>query len=215
MLDATSSVSWNDFDFGFQASETANEPSLADVSTYEEFTTLNFGGSLSHYMPASYDDNSNNHSLVYDLTAKPGTIIDAAIRIDGAKKNSTPFAAGDFVHAMRVQTSSETNPFTPGESHRRTVGFNSYGEAHAYTIVGPHTLTQIGTATFTSGGKGRIRVGVANRDYTNALTFRTSNVAVVDVTKGGFYKVNGTGTATITVEDEAAGTSMTIPVTVS
>jgi len=212
MVSATQSVSWNDFDFGFSESETANDPSLADVSTYEDFTTTNYGGGMSFYMPQDYDDDSNLHSVIYDLTDKPGTILDAALRID-AVPESAPFANGDFVHGFVVQTAGETNPFTPGESTRRTVGFNSYGDFAHYTIVGPHTLTQIGTADFAVGTKGRIRIAVQDRDYTNALTFRTSNAAVVDVLPGGFYEVVGAGTATITVEDREAGTSLTIPVT--
>lgn len=208
--DATASISWSDWGFGFEASETANEPSLADISTYEDRTTMNYGGDISMFMPAEYDDNSNQHSVIYDLTDEPGVIVDIATRLDGAKKESTPFADGDFVHTFRVQGQGETNPFTPGESTRRTVGFASYGEANSYTIVGAHTLTQIGTTTFTVGAKGRIRIAVQDRDYTNALSFRSSDSAVIDVYPGGFYEVIGAGSATITVEDKAAGTSLEI-----
>lgn len=215
MQKASASISWNDFAYGTESSETANEPSLADVSTYEEFTTANYGGSMSFYMPAAYDDNSNQHSVMYDLTDTPGDIVDVAVRIDGAKKTSTPVADGDFIHVSRSQVASEQNPFTPGESHRRTVGFNAYGDLAHYTVVGPHVLTRIGTGTFTAASTGRIRVAVQNRDYTNALSFRTGNGAIIDVAQGGFYKTGIAGSTTVTVEDKAAGTSIEIPVVVA
>lgn len=211
-INASPSISWNDWGFGFSGSETSGEPSLADVSTYEEFTTTNFGGEVSYFVPNAYDDDSNTHSLVYDLTDELGIINDFAIRIDGAKRNNTPFANGDFVHAMRVQSGGETNPFNPGESTRRTVSYSAYGEFAHYTIVGPHTLTQIGTADFSDGTKGRLRIAVQGRDYTNALSFRSSNPNVIQVYPGGFYEVVGTGSATVEVEDVEAGTTLNIAV---
>lgn len=215
-VNASPSISWNDWGFGFSASESAGEPSLADVSTYEEFTTTNFGGEVSYFLPSVYDDDSNTHSLVYDLTDELGVINDFAIRIDGAKRTSTPFANGDFVHTFRVQSGGETNPFTPGESTRRTVSYNAYGESGHYTIVGPHTLTQIGAPSFAAGSKGRIRIAVQNRDYTNALTFRSTDASVIQVYPGGFYQVVGTAgdTASVIVEDKDAGTTLTIAVSV-
>ena len=72
MVNAAPSVSWNDWSFGTQASDTQNEPSLADAATYQTFGKSNYGGDVSFYIPAAWDDNSNTHSLVYDLTDAPG-----------------------------------------------------------------------------------------------------------------------------------------------
>lgn len=212
LIPASQSVSWNDFDLGFQESDTANEPSLADEADYEEFTTTNYGGALSMYLPTEYDDDSSRHSVLYDLTDVPGAQVTAALRIDGDVRVGTPFANGDFVHVMELKTTSETNPFNPGESTRRTVGLTSAGDFAHYTIVGPHTLTAIAPSSFAVGDKGRIRVTVQSRDYTNALVFKTSNANVVDVQPGGFYEIVGAGSATITIEDVEAGTSTTVAI---
>src|SRR5690606_16099110 len=120
MQPASQSVSWNDWDFGTQASEVVNEPSLADASTYEEFGQSNYGGSISFYYPAEYDDNSNLHSIIYDLTDIPGGLNDIAVRIDGETFTDEAFADGDFVSVYRVQDEAEANPFTPGESQHPT-----------------------------------------------------------------------------------------------
>lgn len=216
---ASQSISWNDWDFGLQASETNSEPSMADAASYEEFGQTNYGGGISFYMPYEYDDNTNQHSVIYDLTDIPGTVVDVAVRIDGEKFIDTPAANGDYVSGFRVQTGSEDNPFTPGESKRRTVGFNAKGGVAPYTIVGPHTITIVPPAStpWAAGRKGRLRATVQGRDYTNALRWTSSNGAAVQVYPGGFYEVVGTagGTAIVTARDDKAGTQVTQTVTIT
>jgi len=213
---ASQSISWNDWDFGIQASETLNEPSLADAATYEEFGQSNYGGAISFYLPEEYDDNSNLHSIIYDLTDQPGQRNDIAVRIDGDTHTSVPAADGDIVSAFRVQGEAEANPFTPGESKRRTVSFIQKSEFAAWTIVGDHAITAIEPAAFVEGDKGRIRALVQDRDYTNALNFSTDDADVIQVYPGGFYEVTGadTDTATITITDPNTGDVETVAVTV-
>lgn len=218
MLNWSPSISWNDWGFGVEASETSNDPSFADESTYEEFSAKNYGGEISFYYPKEYDDNSNNHSLVYDQTDTPHTAIDVVVRIDGDTRTNEPAADGDLVHVFRTLTDSEGNVLTQPDAYRRTVGFLNQGDAEFFTIVGAHTLTTNLPATpWAAGNKGRIQVVVQDRDYTNAVSFMSDDPEVVQVYPGGFYEVTGsaTDTATITIRDEAAGTSTTESVTVT
>lgn len=219
MIPAAQSISWNDWDFGTQASETLNEPSLADAATFEEFGQSNYGGGISFYYPEEYDDNSNQHSLIYDLTDLPGTLNDIAVRIDGDTRSTAPAADGDFVSAYRVQGEAEQNPFTPGESKRRTVTYLQKSDFAHLTIVGTHTITAIPASPtpWEAGRKARLRASVQGRDYTNALRFTSDDPDVVEIFPGGFYEVTGVAsdTATITIEDVDAGTSTTVAVTVT
>lgn len=219
MLNAAPSTSWSDWAFGQEASETQNEPSLADSSTYEEFGQNNFGGTVSYWLPNDFNDNTNEHKLVFDLTKDPGALIDSVIRIDGDKPTTQPAANGDYVHVHRVEVASEQNPFTPGESKRRNVGYNQKGDFAHYTVVGPHVITPIPAASnpWAAGKKARLRASVQGREYTNALTFTSSNSNVVAIYNGGFYEVTGVtgGTATITIRDVDAGTTATVNVTVT
>lgn len=218
MLNWSPSISWNDYGFAQEASETINDPSFADESTYEEFGARNYGGEISFYYPQDYDDNSNNHSLVYDMTDTPRTLLDVVVRIDGEKRTTVPAADGDIVHVFRTMTDSEANVLTQPDAFRRTVGFLNQGDAEFYTIVGTHTITtSLGTTPWAAGKKARIQAIVQDRDYTNALSYTSSDAEVVAVYPGGFYEVTGTSadTATITVRDRAAGTSTTITVTVT
>lgn len=219
MQKASQSISWNDWSFGLEASETNNEPSLADASSFEEFGQSNFGGDISFYVPADYDDNSNQHAVIHQLTKTPGVINDIAVRIDGATPAGADFANGDFVSVYRAEFGGEANPFTSGESTRRTVSYNQKGDFAHYTVVGPHTIVPILPADpWDAGRKARLRASVQGREYTNKLEFRSSDASVVDIDfKGGAYTVTGVAgdTATLTIDDVDAGTSVEVEVTVT
>lgn len=216
---AASSVSWNDWSFGVEASETLNEPSLADSSTYEEFGQSNYGGSVSFYYPRAYDDASNPISLTYDLVDVPGSLVDAVTRIDGDVLQSAPAANGDFVSVYRVRSDAEANPFTPGESKRYTKTFGQKSDFSHFVVVGDHAITTIPATTDTPepGETGRFRAAQQGRDVTNYLQWSTSDVGVIEVYPGGFYNVVGadTDTATITVSDPETSDTATISVTVT
>lgn len=219
MQNSVVAVSWADFDFAVQAPETNSDPSLADEATYEDLGPAQYGGSVSFYYPGRYDDPTNSLSEAYDLTDLPWTYLDVVQRIDGDLTNPTaPAANGDFVHVFRVWTDGESNVLEAESAYRRTVSMQQAGEADFYTLVGAHTITTVlPSAPWAAGKKGRIRGIVQDRDYTNKLEFVSSDSSVVSVWPGGFYTVTGTAgkTATISVYDRKAGTSVSINVTVA
>jgi hypothetical protein len=216
---ASDSISWNDFSFGMQESETTNEPSLSDSAAYEEFGQANYGGSISYWLPAEYDDNSNQHSIIYDLTDQPGEINDIVVRVDGDVLATAPAADGDMVSVFRAQGAGEQNPFTPGESKRRTVNYTPRGEFSHFTVVGTHTINAIPAATtpWAAGSKGRLRAAIQGRDVTNMMEFSSSDPTVVNVYPGGFYEVVGDAAdaATITISEPGTTNTATQSVTVT
>lgn len=219
VLNASVSISWNDLDFGVQDSDTENDPSLADAANYEDFGQENYGGSMSYYYPNENDDNTNNHSLVYDLTDEPRTKLDVVERIDGAKTTSTPAVDGDFVHVFRTLTDGESQAWDGAESLRRTVTHLSQGALAICTVVGITTLDIVPPATtpYAAGTKARLQVTAEDRDITNSCDFRSSDGSVVSVYPGGFYEITGASaaTATITVTHRSSGITATEAVTVS
>jgi len=217
MLSVAEAISFNDWSFGMDASETNNEPSLADASTAETFGLANFGGSFSPYYPKAYDDSSNLISNLYDMIDTPGSKVDIATRIDGDVDQSEDAADGDFVSVYRVQREGETNPFTPGESKRYVASFIPKTEFSHVVVAGDHAVTAIEPASFAAGSTGRIRAAQQGRDVTCYLEFTTDDATVIDVYPGGFYKVTGTATdtATVTVTDPVTGDNDTVAVTVS
>ena len=218
MRPASQSISWNDFDFGMQASEQTSDPSLADAANYQSRGAANYGGAVSIYVPEVLGDASNNHALVHEMMRVPHTSLIVAVRIDGETPTTAPFANGDYVSLYVVKTDAETNVFTGEDDYRRTIGLLQQGIFAFYTVVGPHVITATpttvnGSAASATTGRGRITATVGGRNYTNALKYRSSNAAVVDVRPGGFYKIKGAGSATITISDPGAGTTATVTVT--
>lgn len=211
-------LSWQDWDFGIQASETVNEPSFADPSNYQDFGAANYGGSMSMFYPKDYDDASNQLSLAYDLTDKPGTLLFIAVRVDGEKRNSTPFANGDYIHVFLAMTDSETNSLQGADALRRTVGLLQQSVFAVYTIVGSKTSPVVPASTTLAlevGESVRVPVTVLGREFTNACEFRTSAPAVVLARRGGIVTGVAVGTGTVTVTNPYTGVTEDIAVTVA
>lgn len=218
MINVTPSISWNDWDFGTQASETLNEPSMADAAAFTEFGANNYGGSISYFLPAEYDVDADLHSVVYDLTDAIDAKIDVVTRLDGDIDTQQAAANGEFVSVYRVEGGADQNPFTPGESKRRTRTWFQKSDFSHYVVVGSQAITALAPASFAEGTKGRIRASQGSRDTTNRMTFSTSDATVIDIDGyGGFYTVTGedTDTAVITIADPGSGLSTTVNVTVT
>lgn len=212
---ASASISWNDFDFGLQASETVNDPSLADIINYTDFGAANYGGSVSFYYPKDYDDASNAHSVVYDMTDKPWTDLEIVIRIDGDVKTSAPAADGDLVSVYSTTTDSETNSLQGEDALRRTVGLLQAGAFAHRVVVGTHTITlEPGTLEVKAGESKPVVATVQGRVYTNALEWKSNNPEFATVSNTGVVTGVAAGEATIVATDPS-GTTANLTVTVS
>ena len=218
MQNISHALSWQDWDFGIQASETVNEPSFADASNFTDFGSANYGGSMSLFYPGKYDDASNELSLAYDLTDTPWTLLLIAIRIDGEKPNSTPFATGDYTHVFLAMTDGETNSIQGADALRRTVSLLQQSVFAVYTIVGSLAALPVPAATtlaVTAGKSKRIPVKVLGREVTNACEFTSSAPAIAKAGRGGIITGVAVGTASVTITNPYTGTQATVAVTVS
>lgn len=215
MIDATSALSWSDTSVGFEASDTNNAPSMADDANYTTRGLTNYGGAISAWMPRVQGDTSNPASNLFDLLKEPGTLLDVAMRIDGAAGTGAA-VDGDLVSVMRVRTGGWANPFTPGEDKRYTVTLLPEGEFSFLRAVGAQTITIIpATGGMTVGTKTRIRASIQGRDRTAALKWSSSNPAVIESHGNGVVSALSAGTATITALDEGTGLTATRSITVS
>lgn len=217
-LNLSKSISWNDYDFGVQASNTVDDPSLADVGNVQDRGAAQYGGGLSFYYPAAYDDNSNTYSLTYDAVSVPRTRGYIIVRIDGAKLTTQPFAAGDYLHVFEVMTDGETNVITGEEAFRYTINMLQQGNLAVYTVARTTTVTVVATPPTLPSGVGdaeRVNATVNGREYTNGVVWTTDDPAIATVTNAGVIVGVAVGTATITATFEATGASDTIAVTVA
>lgn len=213
-LDISDSISWNDFDFGLQASNTIDDPAITAIGKVSDRGAAQFGGGLSFYYPGAFGDASNDYSLTYDALDQPRTRGFLVIRIDGAE--SSPLAnTGDLVHVFRVVTDGYAESITGEEAFRYTISFLSQGDLAVRTVLGGGTVVTPSTLTVATGASAALTATVGGRAYTNGVKWSTSDATKATVSSAGIVTGVAAGSATITATFEATGGTDTTSVTVS
>lgn len=225
MLDISDAVSWNDFDFGTQASNTIDDPSITAKSAVADRGAASYGGSLSFYYPKVESDATNKYSLVYDALRVPGTTGYLIMRIDGEELTTTASTAAqpgtiananDLVHVYKVESAGWTDSITGEEAFRYTITFVSKGQIATNAVVratasAPTVAILPLTLSLAVGAKGIVNATVNTRKYTRGVRWTTSNPAVATVSANGVVTAVAAGTANITATHVATGTAAAAP----
>lgn len=215
-LDISDAISWNDFDFNLQASNALEDPAITALGKVIDRGYTNFGGAISMYYPRNFDDPSSTYSLAYDALDAPRTKGYIVIRIDG-EESTTQATNGDLVHVFKVMTDGYAESITGEEAFRYTVTLLPQGDFAVRTVVGS-SLTPVvlpATMTLNAGNVEKATATLGGRNYTNGLTWTSSDPAVATVSTAGVVTAVAAGSATITATWDANGNSDTIAVTVS
>jgi hypothetical protein len=214
-LDISDSISWNDFDFALQASNTIDDPAITAIGKVSDRGAAQFGGGLSFYYPGAFGDSSNAYSVTYDALDQPRTRGFLVIRVDGEQPLAEA-AAGDLVHVFRVITDGYAESITGEEAFRYTVTFLSQGDLAVRTVVDGGTVEVYDVPNlFTVGESRRALASVGGRNYTNGLKWTSDDTSIASVSSAGVVTGLAAGSANITATYEAEGTSDTFAVTVS
>jgi hypothetical protein len=213
-LDVSDAISWNDFGFGVQASNTIEDPAITAIGKVVDRGATQYGGTVSMYYPRDFDDASSIYSLAYDALDQPRTTGYLVIRIDG--EESTPLAEnGDLVHVAKVLTDGYAESIVGEEAFRYTITFLSQGDIAIRTVVGATSPVVDATLAIGVGESEALTATVGGRNYTNGVKWSSSNTAVASVSQAGIVTGLTAGSATVTAEYEATGNTDTCAVTVS
>lgn len=210
-LDITDDVSWNDFDFGIQASNTNNDPSLAAKSNVSDRGAMQYGGSISLYLPTDFEDLSNSHAVAYAALAEPRTIGWVSMQVDGelSETNTATYtggltqtaANGDLISLFKVMTAAYSHAITGEEAFRETINFMPQGDAYVHAVVStaaPTLLVTPATATPTAGAIVALAATVNGRKFTRGIRWTTSDATKATVSQNGVVTTIAAGSATIT-----------------
>lgn len=228
-LDISDAVSWNDKDFGVQASNTTNDPAITAKGNVSDRGAAQYGGGLSLYYPKDRTDTSSVYVLTENALGKPGTRGYLVKRVDGVELSATAgtaahpgtaIAAGDFVEVFKVETAGYAQAITGEEAFRYTVSFLSKGFVKTYAVVreSATAVAPVLTPTTVSGTAGtisRITATLIGRPYTGGLEWSSSAPDIATVSANGVVTLRAVGSATITAVDPATGSSTTATVTVT
>ena len=213
-LDISDAISWNDFDFGLQASNTIDDPAITAVGKVSDRGATQYGGNISLYYPRSFDDAGSIYSQAYDVLDQPRTLGYLVVRIDGAETSASA-QNGDLVHVAKVMTDAYAETITGEEAFRYTITFLSQGDIAVRTVVGGSTPVIPTTLAVNAGQSARISATVGGRVYTNGVRWSTSDATKATVSTAGIVTGIAAGSATITATYEATGNTDTCAVTVS
>lgn len=223
----TDDISWNDFDFGVNASNTTNDPSLAAKSSTTDRGAMQYGGAISLYLPGDDTDASNHHKVTYDMLAAPRTLGWITIQIDGElSETTTPTytggltqtaAANDLIDVYKVMTVGYAHAITGEEAFRETISFLPQGEAYINAVVSaaaPTVVVTPSTKAPINGDVFQLAATVNTREYTRGVRWTTSDAAVATVSQNGVVTVLGAATSTATITATYLGATGTCTVTV-
>lgn len=214
-LDISNSISWNDFGFGIQASNTIDDPAITAIGKVSDRGAAQFGGTISFYYPRDFDDAGSEYSLTYDALDAPRESGFIVWRIDG-EEQGTSAAAGDLVSVAKVITDGYAESITGEEAFRYTVTFLSQGDLAVRTVVGSNTPVVTPSTLSTNAGDIDVLVAtVGGRTYTNGVTWTSSDPTVATVSSAGVVTSVASGSATITATYEATTNADTCAVTVA
>jgi hypothetical protein len=213
-LDISDSISWNDFGFALDASNTIDDPAITAIGKVSDRGAAQFGGAISFYYPGAFGDSSNKYSLTYDALDQPRTSGYLVIRIDG-ENHATTASNGELVHVFKVMTDGYAETIVGEEAFRYTITFLPQGDLAVRTVVGGTTPVTPATLTVATGAKAALSATVGGRVYTNGVKWTTSAPAKATVSSAGIVTGVAAGSATITATYLATGNTDTTSVTVS
>lgn len=225
-LDISDAVSWNDKDFGTQASNTIEDPAITAKGKVQDRGAAQYGGGLSFYYALDRTDTSNKFKLVEDALGTPGVRGFLVFRVDGLELSTTTgttarpgtlAAAGDYVTVYKVETAGYAQAITGEEAFRYTVSFLPKGALKTFAIVRanatPVAPTIVGTpGSGAVGTKAVVTATLVSREYTRGVTWKSSNTTVATVSRNGVITRRAVGTANITATDPATNTASTATV---
>lgn len=221
-LNITDDISWNDWSFGASEATTNNDPSLKSKANVADIGAMQYGGSISFYLPEDLDDMGNTHAVAHAALSNPRTIGFITIQVDGElSETDTPLysggmvqtaAAGDLIHVFKVISAGYSHAITGEEAFRETINFLSQGVAYLNTVVATTLTLEVlpATATLAADASVQLEATVNARPFTRGVRWRSSDSTLVSVSQNGVATRKAVGSATITASYAGASDTVTI-----
>lgn len=217
-LNLSKAISWSDYGFGPSASNTTDDPSIADVGNSKARGSAQFGGAMSFFQPGPGTLQTDTYYLARQAISVPRTKGYIVTRLDGQKPFTQAFAAGDLISVYAVLTDAYTNVMTGEQAFRYTVNFLQQGTLARNVVVRAAAATVVvtpATKAMSTGSKFRFDGTVLGREYTNGLSWTTSDATKATVSDAGVVTAIAAGSVTLTGTYVPTGATATSTITIS
>lgn len=227
----TTSIAWENFSFGAQASTQNSDPSIGDVGNTQTRGFAQFGGTVSFFYPYDYIDTTNPLLTTFNMLRTPRTLGYLVFRVDGQKTTAGATdktkgaVANDFVNVYRVMSDGWTDVATGENAFKYTVTFQPQGDlwfnAVVATTVTVVTPVAIGAVAYSAATQGRTPLGtyITGRQlaaqtniwngYPGWFVWTSSNPTIGSVDANGVFRALAAGTTSVTATDRNTGVSST------
>jgi hypothetical protein len=207
-LDITTSIAYDSFGFGTQASNKNSDPSWADTGNVQTRGFANYGGNINFFYPAAFDIATDQTFLTWDALDQQGTLGYLIFRFDGTKVSGTAVnattgvaiaIANDFVRVYKVQTDGWTDVNTGEVNFKYGITFQPQGQIYVDAVVATTapvpvlTLTGGGSTMTVAGGK---KTTVAYRTGRQLATIGTPSFFTYSSSDGTKATIDSNGTIT-------------------
>lgn len=203
-------------------SNDVDDRSLEDAgnSVDRGYEQMEATSTLFYPRPENMDDPNDPLKIAFDAFATPrvtGWLVTRVLQRATAP-GTTPATKGDIVSVFKVITDTFTVDTEGEDSYKYTVEFLPQGTMHVHTLVaGTPALPVVvtGTGPTAVGDYGTLTATINTVNWTQGVTWLTSNPAAATVTPNGVVKAVGAGTAEITAEHPGCTPSTAITVTIA
>lgn len=202
-IDITQAIAYDNFGFGFQASNKNSDPSWADTGNVQTRGFANYSGSISFFYPAAFDVATDNTYLTWDALDQRLTIGYLIFRFDGTKVTSAA-VANDFVRVYKVQTDAWSDVNTGEVNFKYTVSFQPQGVAYIDAVVATTAPVPILTV-----GPGTATISLASEKRRNTIAYRTGRQLATNGTPS-FFTYSSSDTTKATVDNNGVVTGVAI-----
>lgn len=217
-INLSPAIAWDGFELGATESNDLDDRSLVDAGNAVTRGFEQFAATLPMFRSLDPNDVTSDYVKAFE-TFRVGRVNGYLIErvIAPTAGPMAPAAAGDVVSVYRFMSDYVSDDTEGEDSYKFEVGFLPQGELIVNTQIknaSPVTVTPA-TLAATVGAVETVTATLGTRDYTQGVTWVSSDPAVAQVTPNGVVVPLSAGTATISATHPAATGPGAVTVTVT
>lgn len=212
------SVAWDSFELAASDSNDIDDRSIIDVGNATSRGYASFSATIPLFRESNVDDVNSDYNKAYNYFKVDRQACYLVMRVN--KVAAPTVDIGDVISVYKFIADAAANDTEGEDSIKLIVNFLPQGVLYVNTLVKATTgnvAVTPATLSVAVGAKNVVKATLATRNYTQGVTWTSSNTGIATVTPNGVVTGISAGSATITATHPAAGSGSgnTVAVTVT